>query len=94
MKNIFKKRTQKPALVLINPEAWNMLDTYEAIEAYRVKQFEDGHKEVSYYTRNLWYQFKMGLIVGGHTAMSDMTLRPFDMDGALTEARLKAGVRG
>ena len=36
MKNIFKRK-QKPALVLINPEAWNMIDTYEAIEVYRVK---------------------------------------------------------
>ncbi len=104
---IFKKRKQKPALVLINPEAWNVFDTYKAIEAYRVKHqtirrktkvFEDGHKEVAYYTRNPWYQIYLGYLTGRHTVdfkdsfVMSMSLNAVD-DKTMAKARAKVGVR-
>ena len=102
---IFKKRKMKPAMVLINPEAWNMIDTYKAIEAYRVKHktirrktkiFEDGHKEVAYYTRNLWYQFYMGYLSGRYTVdfKNSFTMGWSVDDKTMARARDKAGVRG
>lgn len=101
---IFKKRKQKPAMVLINPEAWNMIDTYKAIEAYRVKhrsirrktkEFEDGHKEVAYYTRNPWYQLYLGYLSGRHTVdlPNSITMGWSVNDKIMEKARTKAGVR-
>lgn len=102
---IFKKRKQKPALVLINPEAWNIIDTYKAIEAYRVKhrsirrktkEFEDGHKEVAYYTRNPWYQLYLGYLSGRYTVdfkntfVAGLSIN----DKLMAKARDKVGVRG
>ena len=103
--SIFKKRKQKPAMVLINPEAWNMIDTYKAIEAYRVKhrsirrktkEFEDGHKEVAYYTNNLWYQFYLGYLSGRHTVdfKNSFTMGWSVDDKTMEKARAKAGVQG
>ena len=102
--SIFKKKKQKPALVLINPEAWNIIDTYKAIEAYRVKhrsirrktkEFEDGHKEVAYYTRNLWYQFYLGYLTGRHTVdFKDSIVMGLSVsDNLMEKGRQKAGVR-
>ena len=101
---IFKKRKMKPAMVLINPEAWNMIDTFKAIEAYRIKHrsirrktwtFNDGHKEVAYYTNNLWYQFYMGYLSGRHTVdiKNSITMGWSVNDKTMEKARAKAGVR-
>lgn len=102
---IFKKRKQKPALVLINPEAWNMIDTYKAIEAYRVKHrsirrktwtFADGHTEVAYYTRNPWYQLYLGYLSGRYTVdfKNSFTMGWSVDDKTMEKARAKAGVQG
>lgn len=102
---IFKKRKQKPALVLINPEAWNVIDTFKAIEAYRVKHksirqrfkiFKDGHREVYYYTNNLWYQFYLGYLSGRHTVdfNNSIVMGLSVNDNLIEKGRQKAGVRG
>lgn len=102
--SIFKKRKQKPALVLINPEAWNIIDTYKAIEAYRVKhrsirrktnEFKDGHKEVAYYTRNPWFQLYMGYLSGRYMAdfKNSFTMGWSVDDKTMAKARTKAGVQ-
>lgn len=102
--SIFKKKKQKPALVLINPEAWNIIDTYKAIEAYRVKHrsirqrfkiFKDGHKEVYYYTNNPWFQLYMGYLSGRYTVdFKNTFVAGLSVDDkTLTKARNKVGVR-
>lgn len=102
---IFKRRKMKPALMLINPEAWNVLDTYKAIEAYRIKhrsirrktwEFKDGHKEVAYYTRNPWYQIYLGYLSGRHTVdfKNSFVMGLSVNDNLIEKGRQKAGVRG
>ena len=97
------KRTQKPALVLINPEAWNMFAVYREVEAYVVKhnirrelkEFPDGHVEVYYYTRNPIHQFKMGVLTGQYSVgqlNENITVGLTVNDKLLDKARAKVGV--